>query len=260
MGSRSTDQAGSFGSRIAALATALSLGCAACSSGSSPTGSRETLADGGADATDLGQGTDAAPVGINASCGELSVLSGGSPSGCEPGQTCCTTVALGSSITSISANATCVAKGQCTSGISNECQTAQDCGNGQVCCGGPADPDASATIGGGILGALNLSGLETACQATCAPTQQQQCGSDDECPAGETCQTPTAPGNATFGGLGMNAAADASTFMVARVCAVPVPDAGSGASEGGVPVVPDSGPDGVTASDAGDLGDAANVP
>jgi hypothetical protein len=163
-----------------------------------------------------------------------------------------------------------VAVGQCTNGTSNECQTGSDCSGEQVCCAGLPSPDAS-TSGGGLLGALNLAMLDTTCQATCLSTQQQQCASDGECPSGETCQQPAAAGGfggGVGGGLGgglvlgagsTDAGADGGGFMIAKVCAVPVADGGSGTPGSGT--TPDAGAtvDSGTTLDSGavDVGDSA---
>jgi hypothetical protein len=246
---------------VPALATVLALLTTACSSSSSSGNAPGSTDAGNPDASSSDLDTDAAMVGINATCGNLSILSGGSASICGQGQTCCTTISLGASITSLGATSACVATGQCSGGVSNECNTASDCSGGQVCCSGAPSTDAAAPSGGGLLGGISLAILDTTCQTSCTSTQRQQCASDAECPSGMTCQSAAAAGG--FGGLGGGAGlpdggADGGAFMLAMVCAVPVSDAGSGAPDSGT--TPDAGasvdagatPDGAAAVDGGD--------
>jgi len=203
---------------------------AACSSSSGNAGSP-------GDAGTSGEAAPFSPVsdsggtsmGINATCGQLASATGGGEAGtCPTGQSCCTTL----SIASFSVTATCVANGQCSGGVSNECQSTSDCPSGDVCCAGvAASSDASAGTGGG-LGGFSLASFNTTCQATCQAGQTQDCASDTECPAGEICQSiALAAGDAGVGG-----AAGAMGFTIPKTCAVPTPDAGS-------TPIPEAGPE-----------------
>src|SRR5882672_10602894 len=146
----------------------LGFAAAACSS-SSPAPTK--AAPGGDDASAMNPAPDAGnPFGIDAKCGLLSMIGGGTPGTCPSGQTCCTTLAVPPS-------ASCVAVGQCT-GISNECSMPSDCTGGKVCCAGAADggtmPAGDAAAGpGGMM--VDPSAFSTACQASCTSTQMQYC-------------------------------------------------------------------------------------
>jgi hypothetical protein len=180
-------------SLVVLVAVALPLACGSSSNQGSPSG------DGGSDASNVlspvsdGGGTPT----LNAMCGQLAAAGGGMATACPAGQTCCTMISL----TSISFSATCVAAGQCSGGISNECQTEMDCTGGQVCCGGVATGDAAPSEAGaaGPFGGFNLAALSTNCQASCEPGQAQQCASTTACPSGQTCQ---AAGGGAFAGFG----------------------------------------------------------
>jgi hypothetical protein len=204
--------------------------CAACSSSS--TGASPPEADGGAEASNvISPLSDSGGVGqINASCGQLAALSGGAPSSCPAGQTCCTTL----TIATFSASSICVAIGQCSGGISNECQSAAECTTGSVCCAGPPASDAGAEAGGGSgsPGGFSFAALSTACQPACDSGQRQQCATDGECPAGTVCRASNVGGTAAFGGAGGftggAGAGDAGTLASLKTCAPPLPDAGVG--------------------------------
>lgn len=197
----------------------------ACSSSSSGTG--PSNADGGGAGVVVSPLSDSGGTGLNATCGQLAALLGGSPPVCPSGQTCCTTA----SIITVSASSMCVAKGQCTGGASNECSTGADCSGGQLCCAGAAATDASAEAGSAV------AALDTACQASCEPGQHQVCTSDAECPSGQTCQASQA------GTGGLASFVDGGGSMV---CAAWQPDGGATGAEGG------ASPDAHAPVDAGD--------
>jgi hypothetical protein len=97
--------------------------------------------------------TDAGPVGSGAACSTMG--------GCGAGQECCASLSTaGASV--------CVAQGTCM-GAAIGCKQASDCTSGQVCCG---------TYTGAIV---------TTCSTSCT-LGIQLCGSDTECPSGDSCQ------------------------------------------------------------------------
>lgn len=171
--------------------------------------------------------SDSGGVGqINASCGQLATVNGGVVSTCPMGQTCCTTLSLGT----LSASSSCVAIGQCSGGISNECLGAANCATGNVCCSGAATSDAGMAGGtdGGSSGALNPTAFNTSCQTTCLPGQQQLCASDADCPSGMVCSAAAAP--AGFGGMSSMGGGDGGPLAGIKTCARPLPDAGGSVS------------------------------
>jgi hypothetical protein len=230
----------------------------ACSSSSTPQGP----ANDGGRMGDSGASTDApapdvssAPDGSSGApaCG---LLGGGGS--CGLGMTCCVDLTGllgglagggggggGGGLTG-GLGGMCVPSGSCSSGISMECSSSSNCANNQVCCGGTASAaseggaaDASAGAPGGLgggfpgLGGGGGGGLfgNTTCQATCMPGQQQQCASDGECPAGQTCQMQTFggfPGAGGFpGGGGQGGGGLGGLIMLPMVCAAPMPEAGT---------------------------------
>ncbi len=189
---------------------------AACSSSSSPNNA--------GDAGGAGDGSvstpDATGPMINATCGVLAMAGGGTAMMCPAGQTCCSMVSLSG------ANASCVATGSCSGGISNECSKMSDCSGNQICCGGSADAGVAMTdaAAAGGFPTFDMSQLNTTCQASCAASQTQECAMDSECPAGQTCQALGA-GNPLAGIL-----------MLPSICMAPRPDAGPPPGEDAGPV------------------------
>ena len=203
---------------------------AACSSSSSS----HNASDAGTDDGSTSAGPDATnPLPINATCGFFSMglfsmMGDGATMACPVGQTCCSMVGL----TGI--NASCAPAGSCASGsISNECSKGSDCASGQVCCGGSPDAGALGTgLDAAVAGGMPMfdpSQLDTTCQASCTASQTQQCGTDAECPSGQTCvglgpgagdggAAEAGAGN-PFGGLFM-------LPMLPSICMAPRPDAG----------------------------------
>jgi hypothetical protein len=194
---------------------------AACSSSSSSN-----------NASDAGTGdgsTSTAPdatLPINATCGLLASLGGGTSMMCPAGQTCCSMIGL------TGGNASCVPVGSCASGsISNECSKGSDCASGQVCCGGSPDAGALGTgLDAAVAGGMPMfdpSQLDTTCQASCTATQTQQCAMDSECPSGQTCVS--LGGGAGDAGDAAAANPFGGLFMLPplpSLCMAPRPDAG----------------------------------
>jgi hypothetical protein len=220
----------------ALLALALAAACSSSSGNASSPGDSGTSGEAApfSPVSDSG-GTS---MGINAMCGQLATATGGGEAGtCPAGQSCCTTL----SIASLSVTAACVANGQCSGGVSNECQSTSDCPSGNVCCAGvAASADASAATGGGFAG-FSIASFNTTCQVTCQTGQTENCASDTECPTGELCQSIAL----LAGDAGVGGAAGAMGYTIPKTCAVPTPDAGS-------TPIPEAGPEPEAASPAND--------
>jgi hypothetical protein len=234
---------------LVVLASA-SFGCGSSSSNNTKPDTNKTP-----DASTMTSGDDGGgsgnPLGnLQATCGLLANVSGGSSSSCGSGMTCCTVLAFPPS-------ASCVAVGGCASGnISNECTSGTDCSGGQLCCAGSADGGAAdAAAGGGIIPGFDPTMLSTACQSSCTGTQAQTCAMDSDCPTGLTCQSPFA--GAGGGGLGstITGLLGGGGAALPSVCAMPLPDAGKAPADSGSTVPEASTPDAGDTTDAGQGGD-----
>jgi len=154
------------------------VGVWACSSSSSSTskdgGTNDASADGGVDAGEDADASDAA------TCNPTSP-----DNACEAGMVCCFNPmsALSGGIAGLTSGfkGSCSTPSDCTASVSVQCLTAAGCAANQVCClAGSIAGGGDAAAAAGIAALTSFSATST-CEQTCAAGQMQACAQTSDC-------------------------------------------------------------------------------